>query len=63
MHGGIHSLPQYTFMAWCSVKKSTGTTLPLPFTIKVWDEKCIQNVCLVQHEGEKPLGIDGKIIL
>jgi hypothetical protein len=24
------STPQYTFIAWCSVKKSTGTTLPLP---------------------------------
>jgi hypothetical protein len=24
------STPQYFFMAWCSVKKSTGTTLPLP---------------------------------
>jgi hypothetical protein len=23
---------QYAFMAWCSVKKSTGTILPLPFT-------------------------------
>jgi hypothetical protein len=26
------STPQYAFMAWCSVK-STGTTLPLPFTL------------------------------
>jgi hypothetical protein len=25
------STPQYAFMALCSVKKSTGTTLPLPF--------------------------------
>jgi hypothetical protein len=25
------STPQYVFMAWCSVKKSTGTTLSLPF--------------------------------
>jgi hypothetical protein len=24
------STPQYAFMAWCSVKKSTGITLPLP---------------------------------
>jgi hypothetical protein len=24
------STPQYAFMVWCSVKKSTGTTLPLP---------------------------------
>jgi hypothetical protein len=25
------STPQYTFMAWCPVKKSTGTTLSLSF--------------------------------
>jgi hypothetical protein len=25
--------PQYTFMAWCSVKKSTGTTSYLPFKV------------------------------
>jgi hypothetical protein len=28
------STPQYTIMAWCSVKKSTGTTLPLLRRIK-----------------------------
>jgi hypothetical protein len=32
MGGAIPPLPQYAFMACCSVKeKSTGTTLPLPF--------------------------------
>jgi hypothetical protein len=30
MRGTIPPLPQYAFMVWCSVKKSTGTTLPLP---------------------------------
>jgi hypothetical protein len=29
MSGAIPPLPQYAFMAWCSVK-SIGTTLPLP---------------------------------
>jgi len=29
MSGAIPPLYQYAFMAWCSVKKSTGTTLPL----------------------------------
>jgi hypothetical protein len=33
MRGAISPLPLYAFMAWCSVKKSTGTTSPLPFTI------------------------------
>jgi len=28
MSGAIHQLPQYAFMAWWSVKNSTGTTLP-----------------------------------
>jgi hypothetical protein len=28
MSGAIHLLPQYAFVAWCSVKKSTGTILP-----------------------------------
>jgi hypothetical protein len=32
MSGAIPPLPQYAFMAWCSVYKSTGTTLHLPFT-------------------------------
>jgi hypothetical protein len=26
MHRAILTLPQYAFMAWCSVKKSRGTT-------------------------------------
>jgi hypothetical protein len=29
MTGAILSLPQYAFMAWCSLKKGTGTTLTL----------------------------------
>jgi hypothetical protein len=33
MSGSMPPLPQYAFMAWCSVKKSTGTPLPLPI---VW---------------------------
>jgi len=29
MHGVIPTLPQYAFMVWFSVEKSTGTTSPL----------------------------------
>jgi hypothetical protein len=29
MRGTIPPLAQYAFMGWCSVKRSTGTTLPL----------------------------------
>jgi hypothetical protein len=35
MRGAIHPLPQYTFMAWCSVSKKHRDkftlTLPLPY--------------------------------
>jgi len=34
MRGAIFPLPQYAFMTWCSVKKSTGTTLLLPLRTK-----------------------------
>jgi hypothetical protein len=30
MRGAVPPLPQYAFMAWCLVKKITGTTLRLP---------------------------------
>jgi hypothetical protein len=33
MRGAIPPLPQYAFMAWCSVKKHRDNFLPLPFTI------------------------------
>jgi len=32
MRGAIPPLPQHAFMAWCSVKKTTGTTLSFTFT-------------------------------
>jgi len=31
MGGVVPPLPQYAFMAWCSVRGSAGTTLPLPY--------------------------------
>jgi hypothetical protein len=30
MGGVVPPLPQYAFMAWCSGRRSRGTTLPLP---------------------------------
>jgi hypothetical protein len=35
MSGAILPLPQYAFVAWCSVKKSTGTNLPSPYLINI----------------------------
>jgi hypothetical protein len=39
MSRAIPSLPQYTCMAWCSVLKSTGTTLPLSLPFRFSDPK------------------------
>jgi hypothetical protein len=39
----IHLLPQYSFMAWCSVKKITGTTLLLYFNV-LW-LNAFESVC------------------
>jgi hypothetical protein len=33
MRGAIPQLPQYAFMAWCSVEKNTWTNLPLPLLL------------------------------
>jgi hypothetical protein len=30
-------------MAWCSVRRSTGTTLPLPFTVSLWKRKKLKS--------------------
>jgi hypothetical protein len=32
MSGAIIPLPLYAFMAWCTVKKSTGIALPVKVT-------------------------------
>jgi hypothetical protein len=31
MHGAISALPQYAFVAWCSVKSRTTLLLPLQY--------------------------------
>jgi hypothetical protein len=39
MDGAIPPLPQYAFMAWCSVKKeSTGTNLDYPSRLEILPE-------------------------
>jgi hypothetical protein len=48
MRGAISPLPQYAFMAWCSVKKDTVTTLPFLLSVNLmtspptcaWAFKC-----------------------
>jgi hypothetical protein len=50
MHGAVPPLPQYAFMVWCSVKKSTGTTLPLPFTFTASD------ITLITYKFKSLLG-------
>jgi hypothetical protein len=33
------SISQYAFVAWCQVKKSTGTTLLLPYLYLIWESR------------------------
>jgi hypothetical protein len=35
MRGAIHPLPQYAFIAWCSVKRRDTFTFTLPFVVVV----------------------------
>jgi hypothetical protein len=46
------STPQYAFMAWCSVKKSTGTTLPFRMTLL--------HEVILWTDGRTKLQADGK---
>jgi hypothetical protein len=39
MSGAIPPLPQYAFMAWCSVIKSTRITLPFTFINIIWGDQ------------------------
>jgi len=42
MGGAVPPLPQYAFMAWCSVGGSTGTTLPfLPLLLCICVYMCV----------------------
>jgi hypothetical protein len=55
MRGAILPFPQYAFMAWCSVKKSTGSTLL--FTLYTADEvvRCTRcNVCTKSSGRSQP---------
>jgi hypothetical protein len=49
MRGAISLLHQYAFMAWCFVKKSTGTNLPLPMRIKSVMESHMYDVLLQSY--------------
>jgi len=43
MSGAIPPLPRYAFIAWCSVKKSKGTTLPLSLPLQTIRSGTIYN--------------------
>jgi hypothetical protein len=49
MPGAIPPLSQYAFMAWCSVKKHTGTNLPLLLPLSICKSNKIRrelrNIC------------------
>jgi hypothetical protein len=58
MRGVILPLPQYAFMAWCSVKKNTGTNLPLPnrFTPEIFTPRDFCCKVLLSWDGNAFLG-------
>jgi hypothetical protein len=41
MRGAVHPLPLYAFMAWCSVKKSTGSVETIDNLLLVTDLNCM----------------------
>jgi hypothetical protein len=51
MRGAIHPLPQYSFIVWCSIYKSTGTTLRLPFQ----RERTMSDKFYRQREGSEKI--------
>jgi len=62
MREAIPPLPQYAFMAWCSVK-STGATLPFTFTYCIkqgggdgWDVGEVRNAYKILAEKSKRKG-------
>jgi hypothetical protein len=49
MCGAIPPFSQYAFMAWCLVKKSTGTTLP--FTFITMNHTSLKNYSVLSNTG------------
>jgi hypothetical protein len=51
MRGAVSQLPQYAFIAWCSVKNTGITlTLPLPKGLKMFDSlQLIQENLKIQY--------------
>jgi hypothetical protein len=49
MGGAVLPLLQYAFVAWCSVRGSTGTTLPLSF-LKILGYKVVEYIQLLPME-------------
>jgi hypothetical protein len=52
----ILPLSQYSFMAWCSVKKNMGKTLPLPVLISAVLNTHSARLLARKREGKRPLG-------
>jgi hypothetical protein len=71
MGGAVPPLPQYAFIVWCSVRGSTGTTLPFRQTTRggppAWGKGEGQKLLTVKKTFYKrytsDLGVDGKVVL
>jgi hypothetical protein len=69
MGGAVPPLPQYTFMPWCSVGRSTGTTLLLllhanlfsfrPTVLKTEEDNKAQRLKERKSQGEVDLNSQG----
>jgi hypothetical protein len=58
MHGAIHPLPQYAFMAWCSVKKTAQGQLSnnsFP-TYKSYETECC-SITMRNNKSDIAMGI------
>jgi hypothetical protein len=53
MRGAISQLPQNAFMAWCSVKKTTETTLPFYFTFTNSMEHILSSEAVSSSVGQE----------
>jgi hypothetical protein len=59
MRGAMRPLPQYASMAWCSVKQSTGTTLPFTmnplYVLKIAISEGISSVTMNPLHGNRSI--------
>jgi hypothetical protein len=53
MGGAVPPLPQYAFMAWCSVRASRGTTLLYFLSLRFYSSVLIMMIVLKKPSKQK----------